>query len=158
MPKLSAVHSYVIASFLRHIESGNIHANEAGQRALREMRGALVNVYRGVDPDIALGISRKPPGRPSNGFNLILAEYIQELRSAGFKWSVIEIEANNFREQCGYKRVSLPSLRQTHQRYQCTEDAQSRMAARKSRPAKNLEDISQWVWKFRAGIPPKRKK
>lgn len=107
--------SHIIKEFLNHIDKGYItgRENTSGTMLLETIANAMREILAGADPDTALSIKRSsgPQLQPKTA---ALALLIHQYRKAGEKWAVIELLANQWREEQQLEPVTLGRLKGIH--------------------------------------------
>lgn len=112
---MKRANSDLIAAFLLNVQNGLIagKAETSGPVALEKIVAALEAIADGVDPDVALELSRRSGG-PSDNTNAALATLIHKHRKAGEKWATIELLAEQWLHDAGRESVTLTRMKQVY--------------------------------------------
>jgi hypothetical protein len=112
-PRKPPVKANLIRVFLHHVDRGLIvvRDNSSGTIALQKMREALQAILNGVEPDEALGITRRA-GAAEKSYSRTLAHLIHQWRKdKANTWEVVKRLADDWLRNAGQKPLSLQRLK-----------------------------------------------
>ena len=110
--------SDLIDAFIFHCYTDRLTAPEgsSGEFILAKVADALESILDGVNPDVALGITRRG-GSPGDEYTFQLACRIHTQREAGEKWAVIEIVQNEWLSTVGRPAITVTRMKQIYKRH-----------------------------------------